>query len=214
MRSPNGNRRRSAPVLSPRAVQENNLRNARINLLVVVLISAINILMVFLDDGRFYIFSAYLPYFLTALGALLTGRLSDEWYPEGRGDMLPNAFLIAMIALSVIIVAVYFVCWLLSKKHSAWYIVTLALFAVDTLIMIFLEGFYLESIVAIAFHAWVIYYMVMAINASSKLKNMPIEGVGSAADVNDGSSSDGIYGEAPFSGDAFDGTSGDGTEEK
>ena len=57
-----------------------------------------------------------------------------------------------------------------------WFIFTLVIFSIDTLLMIFLQGIG-DSIIDIVFHVWVIVSLVRGISAQAKLKKLPEEPV-------------------------------------
>lgn len=88
--------------------------------------------------------------------------------------------MIAMIMLAIVTLGIYLVCWLLSKKHNAWMVTALVLFSIDSIIMLifyfgFSSKFDIYSIVDIAFHAYVLYYLFMGTSAGIKIKKLPPE---------------------------------------
>ena len=81
-----------------------------------------------------------------------------------------------MLAIALLILGVYFLCWLFSKKHIAWLIVALALFIVDTvclLALFLLSGNMMSGWMDIFFHAWALYYLISGVVAYFKLKRIP-----------------------------------------
>ena len=74
-------------------------------------------------------------------------------------------------------IAVYFVCWLLSKKHYAWMIVALVLFSMDTLAMVALYVLVgdFSGILDVLIHAWVMFYLITGVINGYKLKKQPDE---------------------------------------
>ncbi len=175
--------------LTPRQIEENKFRTCRYNLLLVIIFTIINMILTVAQSGYYFLFSASMPYFLTDLGMVLCGKYPPEYY-VGSGlteaDFFPDGFLIAMIVISAIILVLYFLCWLFSKKHKkGWIITALILFAIDTAFM-FLTLVDLSSIIDILFHAWVIYYLIIGISAIGKLSNMKEEtDAASEAIIND-----------------------------
>lgn len=154
-----------------RAYLEGRVTNARHTLLIVLVFTLINLLMLLTESSTYFLFSASVPYYLTAFGMGMD---------MGMGTSGIGVFTATALVISAIILAVYLVCWLLTKKHPGWYIVALVLFAVDTAVLVLAAlGFDLltDSIIDIAFHAWVLVELVQAINANGKLKNMPPEPV-------------------------------------
>ena len=64
--------------LSPRAVLENQYKVARINLLVAIAFTILNIITV--TGGTYMLFSVYLPYLLVVIGASWCGMMPADWY--------------------------------------------------------------------------------------------------------------------------------------
>ncbi len=143
-------------------------RNA---LLFLWILSAVNIVFVYVAESYFY-FSSYFTLLLSILGLnfyLETGLAS---------------YLVIFGVLALITVAVYFVCWLLSKKHYAWMIVSLVLFIIDTLVLLidFISIFATPEliptyVVNLLFHAYVIYALIMAViyGKKAKVDGLPTE---------------------------------------
>ncbi len=160
----------------PRAAQMIKFNTARMNLLLVIFSTLINVILGLTGSGSYFLFSAFIPYFFVITGMYNCGKMPDEWY---EGDMkldvyLDTPFLIVMVVIAVVIMALYFVFWLLSKNQKAgWMIAALVFFSMDTLGFLLLGGISLDSILDILFHAWVLYYLIVGIIAAVKLKNLP-----------------------------------------
>lgn len=107
-------------------------RNGRKPLLLLWILSIVNIVFIFALD-RYFIFSVYLVNILAAVGKL---------YYVGTGEI---AYIIVFIILSLLVTAVYFVCWLMSKKNYGWLIAALVIFCIDTLLMVAMNIFTLAS---------------------------------------------------------------------
>lgn len=86
-------------------------RSARINLLLILFLTLVNIAMLFADGESYYLFSALLPYWLVGFG----------YYQE------VTALIVAGGALLVL----YLVCFLLWNKHPAVSVAALVMFVVD-----------------------------------------------------------------------------------
>ncbi len=143
------------------------VNTGRHSLLLIIIFTVINLFMIIGDTGRYFLFSASIPYELTFLGALMT-------YQE-TGAIL-GVYTYTALVISAAILALYLLCWLLSKKRAAWYVVALVLFALDTLFMVYINLEYIgEYIMDIVFHVWVLWELWQAISAGKKLKNMPPE---------------------------------------
>lgn len=163
---------------SPRALYEQKYRTSRMNLLLVVAFTAINLILLVTNANSYFLFSAFIPYFVTSLGMLFCGRFPEEYYEDGFADMtfLDNAVFVVLLIISIIMTLSYLLTWIMSSKNrSAWLIVALVLFGLDTLGMIFLGGISFDSILDIVFHVWVIYYLVIGIKAAKNLKDLPPE---------------------------------------
>lgn len=129
---------------------------ARSNLLLVIILTLVNIVLLFTESESMLLFSASIPYYAVVFGVLL--------------DILPMG-----LAVAAVLLVLYFLCWLLSKKRSGWLIVALVLFVLDTLGMV---GLYLlaedfSGVLDALIHIWVLAYLIMGISAAKKLKNLP-----------------------------------------
>lgn len=134
---------------------------ARGNLLLMLVCTALNILLLVTGVGYMILFSATVPYLSMAFG------LIDE----------TGILLIPGVLLSIALVAVYFLCWLLSKKNPRWLMAALVLFIIDTVCLvafyIFAKDF--TGIMDVLFHAWVLYYLISGVRANQKLEKLPPE---------------------------------------
>ena len=151
--------------------------SARFNLLLVVLFSAINLLLLVTKSSTYFLFSASIPYMLTDLGMFLCGMYPADYYTgELEGfQALPSVVFYVMLAISIVILLLYLVSYLLSKRRVGWLIFSLVFFALDTVGMFLYFGIALDMIIDIAFHIWVIVILVQGIRAHYQLKNLPPE---------------------------------------
>lgn len=166
----------STPV-SEKHRLEMKYTNSRHNLLLVIIFSAINMLLTLFNANMYFLFSASVPLNFTTLGMYYCGKMPAEYYTPGdEAYFLNTSFLIIMIVLSVIVLALYFLSWLLSQKHKVgWLIFALVFFALDTLYMFYSYGISVDMIIDLVFHAWVLYRLAAGIHAHFKLKNLPPE---------------------------------------
>ena len=169
----------NAPTLSPRQKYEQKYTTSRMNLLFVVIFTAINIILLAANSNMYFLFSAFIPLYITDLGRFLCGRYPAEFYVEsdlaGMEFFNDSVFIITVI-ISVIITLLYLLAWFMSSKNRVgWLIFALVLFGLDTIGMFLLGAFSINSILDIVFHAWIIYYLILGIHAHSKLKNLPLE---------------------------------------
>lgn len=160
---------------SPRANLEAKYKQSRQNLLLVIIFTAINICLALFASGTYFLFSAYVPFFLAYFGMFATGKYPSDFYESNmKYDFKDSSFLVIMIAIAVAILAAYLLCYILSKRNKVvWLIVALVLFAVDSAVLILLTDFAVDSILDYAFHVWVIVALVNGIIAHSKLKKLP-----------------------------------------
>ena len=134
--------------------------------MLVVIFSLINVVLCLLGQDTYFLFSAIVPYFIASVGALWGGLYPPEYYSDmdmTEADFWPMGLVVALAAVAIVIIAVYFVCWLLSKKHVAFMIVALVLFVIDTVLMPILFGFSLDLILDYVFHAWVLGSLIWGI---------------------------------------------------
>jgi len=167
---------RNVKQLSPRALCESKYNSARMNLLLVLGMTLINIVVCCPGSDRYFLFSASIPYYLVLMGALWTGRLPDEYYAEWPSSepFLGISFLIVMLVIALIILLVYLCCFLLSKKNKVgWLLAAAVFFGIDTIGMLLLYGISADAIFDIVFHAWVLYYLIVGTINGYKLKKLP-----------------------------------------
>ena len=72
------------------------------NLLLVVIFTAINMLLLVTNADLYFLFSAFVPYFIAGIGMLLCGRFPEDYYTDGLEDMifLDNSFFIVLLLIS------------------------------------------------------------------------------------------------------------------
>ena len=148
-------------TISPREIAQQKYNTARINLILMVGLTVLNVVMAFVGSDSMMLFSAIVPY-IAAVWATM---------PEFATVMVP------LISLAVISVVAYFLCWIFSKKHFGFMIAALVLFVIDTLGLV---GFYLlagevSGILDIVIHIWVLYYLILGVVNGVKLSKMPEE---------------------------------------
>ena len=136
-------------------------QGARANLLVMIHFTLVNIVIAFTPAEVMMLFSATVPY-----------------YAVGYGLMDPTKNLLVIgILVAVIVLTVYFLCWLLSQRSPVWMIIALVLFVIDTAALIGLciinQDF--SSILDILFHGWVLFYLINGVRYGLRLKKLPRE---------------------------------------
>lgn len=154
---------------------ENQYKSSVSNLLLVVAFTAVNIVLLVTNANRYFLFSAYLPYFAADIGMYMCGRYPAEYY-YGDEEFVDNSFFIFMVALAVLLVLVYLLCWFMAKKKKVgWLIFSLVFFCLDTVAFAVLNGLSSDGIIDIVFHVWVIVSLAGGIRNFYKLKRLPAE---------------------------------------
>ena len=157
---------------------EQQFRTSRLNLLIVTIFSFVNILLLITNSDLYFLFSAFIPYFIAGMGMILCGRFPEEYYVGELEGMVffDNTVFVILLVIAFAITLLYLLAWFMSKnKKEGWLIFALVLFGLDTLMMFSIDGFSFDSIIDILFHAWVIYYLVIGISSCRKLKLLPAE---------------------------------------
>lgn len=141
---------------APAAAQKDPYAAARSNLLIMLLLTVVNVALIVAEADVSFMFSAYLPQFFFALGSL----------------MEVPAFMGVMVAVTVVNLLLYLLCWIFSKKHWGWLLVATIVFVLDTVAMLLLmmPDF---DVIGIVFHAWVLVYLIMGVAAGIKGKTAP-----------------------------------------
>lgn len=142
----------------------------RYSLLLILIFTTINLVFLLLDADRYFLFSASIPYFMTAFGIDLDSVIGGTTYTY------------TALAISAVILIVYLVCWFMGKKHAGWLIAALVLFIVDTLGLVFFSFTLLEnpwgSIMDYLFHGWAIVELIQAVRCAGKLKKLAPQNAG------------------------------------
>ena len=163
---------------SLRSYYESKYATSRANLLLTAVFTVINLILLITNSNTYFLFSAFIPYYITSLGMLLCGRYPEEYYTDGLEDIIfiNDSFFAVTLTVAVVMVLFYLLAWLLSKKRRVgWLILSLVFFSLDTILMLLLNGIALDWIMDILFHGYVIYFLIIGINAHFKLKKLPLE---------------------------------------
>lgn len=164
-------------TMSQREILEAKYKSGISNLLLVIIMSAVNIVLLVANSNTYFLFSAFIPYALADYGMYFCGMYPEEYYYDMQNmEFLDKSFLVVTIVIAIAILLLYFFCWFFAKKKKVgWLVFALVLFAIDTLSMFALTGFSTDSIIDILFHLWVVSYLINGIVTYSKLKKLPIE---------------------------------------
>lgn len=169
--------RRNQQQLSTRQLLENRFRSGRQTLLIVILFTVINIGLAFFGGDVYFLFSATIPYVFVLNALYLCGKMPDDWYdgPKDQYVFEDISTLIVAVVIAVVVIGLFLLCYLMSKKHVGWLIASAVLFAVDFIAMFFLLEIGSDTFIDIAFHAIVLGYLIMGIVSAYKLRNLPPE---------------------------------------
>lgn len=148
--------------LNLRAKYEAQYARARGNLLAMLLLTLVNVVLMIAEAEVSFLFSAILPQVAINYGWYLDAWLGGSTYTW------------IAYAISVLTVALFALCYFLSKKHKGWMTAALVLFSLDCLVLVYWVylGFMVEDIMDIAFHVWILYYLISGVAAAAKLKRL------------------------------------------
>ncbi len=160
---------KNQPTLSPRQLAQNRYNTARMNLLLVLVFTVVNIILTVANADLYFLFSATVPHYVTIFGQIFA------FDPE-FGMMGTTALIVALVIAAILLLP-YLLCWFFSKKSFGWLIGALVCFSLDTLVLILftLIAFDASVIIDLVFHAWVLYYLILGVKTGYDLKKMPEE---------------------------------------
>ena len=163
-------------TMSRQEILENKYKSSVSSLLLVIIMSAVNIVLLVANSNTYFLFSAFIPYALADYGMYFCGMYSEEYYDMQSMEFLDKSFLVVTIAIAIAILLLYFLCWFFAKKKKVgWLVFATVLFAIDTLSMFALIGFSVDSIIDIVFHLYVLLYLIIGISTHYKIKKLPME---------------------------------------
>ena len=148
-------------------------RSARLNLILAVALTLVNIIMIFAGSHTYLAFSLAIPMYLVTEGAGMCGFLPEEYYDPDFIYILKEPYV--FVILCIVAVAILGACvalWWFSKNNVLFLKISLGVIAVDTVAMFGIFGITSSIIIDVIFHAWLIYYVVSGINADKKLKDI------------------------------------------
>ena len=147
----------NAPATSTLDAHIKRYSSARADLLIMIVLTVVNIVLMFFGSETMMLFSASIPYIAVGMG-----------YWNADNEMLIFGIIVAIVSLLL-----YFLCWLMSKKKYQWLIVAAVLFVIDSAATIWLyasSGEISSGIFDMVIHALVLYYLVVGIITGKKLK--------------------------------------------
>ena len=168
----------TASAMSRQAL-EAKYNGARINLLLAVILTTVNIVFLLTRDFSYFLFSASIPYMLVDFGMVLCGKYPPEYYEGEIADMafFGDGLLVALSVIAFLIVGVYLALWYFSRRHKNCLTAALILFIIDTVLLLALLNPSLSGLLDLLFHGLVIYELTVGRRAANVLKNLPPEDV-------------------------------------
>lgn len=154
---------------------ENRYKGSINNLLVIVLFSVVNIVLLVTNANSYFLFSAFIPYFLADYGMYYCGMYPEDYYYDvGEMEFLDKSYFVYALVIAAVILFVYLLCWFMAKKKKiGWVIAALIFFALDTAAMLFFMGINMDMFMDILIHIWVFGYLINAIVVYRKMKKAP-----------------------------------------
>lgn len=174
--------------VSQRQIWEGKLRMSRMNFLLIIGFTLINTILLLTQNFTYFLFSAYIPYYLVDMGMALCGLYPPEFYLSVPGFVpFDISVLVILSVFAFLIIVFYLLCWLFTKKaRIGWMIAALVVFSLDTVWLLWAVGFNVAILIDVLFHAWIIYELVIGIIACRKLKHLPPDTAIPATDPVDG----------------------------
>ena len=140
------------------------IAGGRASLLLIVVLTVVNIVLLLIEADRYFVFSASIPYYLTAFAMGM-----DSVFSSGIGT-----YTIIAIVISVIVVGIYLLCWALGEKKPGWLTAALVLFSLDTVGLLVITFALVDdpilNLMDIIIHALVVYELARAVACAKKLK--------------------------------------------
>ena len=161
----------NSSAVSYRAHLQQQISIARRTLLGVVVMTLINLVLLLRDGNTYLVFSASVPYYLAFLGKVID---------NGFGPMAENGTYTATgLVLGLVILAMYLLPWLLSKRKGNWLYVGAGLLCLDLVALAAVSVLLLQSItgtaVDILVHIVAIVQIGKGATADKKLRSLPPE---------------------------------------
>ena len=136
-------------------MQAVRFKRARGNLLLVVILTAANLLLIQFDVGWGFFFTAFVPEMIMII--------------------LQESFAVMGLFVALLFTSVYLLCYVVSKHKRGAIVFAMVLFVIDALVMFALlvaSGAIAASLFNIAFHAWILFYLITGSVAWAKLKDV------------------------------------------
>lgn len=148
-----------------REYYEQRVKSARGSLLLAIILTVVNTVLLLAGSETYFLFSVSVPYYLSVFGYMFDGGII--------GTLTVTALVIAGVILLV-----YLLVWLFSKKTPGLLWVAAALFIIDTtvlLLLALLSDALLSSIIDLVIHGFLIFDLIRGALAAGKMKQLPEE---------------------------------------
>lgn len=171
--------RQPSASMTLRQTYEAKYNAARINLLLVVILTTVNMVLLLTRNFSYFLFSASVPYVLVDFGMALCGKYPPEYYEGEMADMafFGDGLLITLSVIAFLIVGTYLLLWYLSRRHPKCLTVALILFAIDTVLLLALLNPSLNGLLDLLFHGFVLYEIIVGTRAAAALKKLLTEDI-------------------------------------
>ena len=136
---------------------------ARNNLLLVIIFTTVNLFLITVDAGIYFLFSATIPQLIVQIG--------KEVILETGSNIV---FIICTIIAAVIVI-LYVVFWLLAKNIRVFILIALIYFSFDSLLLLYLiliQEFEFSFLLEIAFHVWILFCLISGTKAWANLRSV------------------------------------------
>ena len=168
---------KASNTLSKQEILERRYKSGVTSLLLVVGLTLVNVVLLVANSDTYFLFSAFLPYFLADYGMYFCGMYAPEYYADVPDIEFADTSLLAItLSVAAVILLIYLLCWIFArKKKVGWLIFALTFFALDTAFMLFMYGISTDILLDILLHGWVLASLGSGINAYYKLGKLPPE---------------------------------------
>ena len=131
-----------AVQIDPREKYLRKIQSARIDIIIMIMLTIINSFLLFTESQTYFFFSAFIPYRIILESAFYTGKMPAVYYEslelEGELEFLGIEIFYIAVAIAAVILGVYLLCFFLSKtsKKALWFIIATVIFAADTVYLL------------------------------------------------------------------------------
>ena len=148
-----------------REYYERQVAMSRGTILLVLCLTVLNLALLLVGFNTYLLFSASVPYYLTIMA---------RGFDLATSGAVNGGYTWTALAFNALVLGLYLVCWLLSKKNPKWWLlVSLTLFVVDTICLAllcrFVFGGFTDSLMDFFMHTWVIYELYVGTRAARNL---------------------------------------------